>query len=128
MRSTAFLPTRTTEIDFEDLVEQQDENEMPKHVIWLEIESKHLNGIARFWTMVSIVIQCTVYALIILMCFYISLVEFKQTDSESGSSIKESKLTPLLFKDSDNTYYYNMIFSKERRCTDKIAECSGVLD
>ena len=43
-------------VDFEDLVENQDESEMPVHVIWLAIESKHLNGIARFWTIFSIAI------------------------------------------------------------------------
>ena len=43
-------------VDFEELVENQDEDEMPAHVIWLAIESKHLNGIARFWTIVSIAI------------------------------------------------------------------------
>ena len=49
-------PENSSAVDFEDLVENQDENEMPAHVIWLAIESKHLNGIARFWTIFSIAI------------------------------------------------------------------------
>ena len=27
-----------SQVDFEDLVDQQNENDMPKHVIWLELE------------------------------------------------------------------------------------------
>ena len=64
-------------MDFEDLVENQNEREMPKNVIWLAIESKHLNGIARFWTIVTIVIQSFVYFLILLMYYYTGLLKLK---------------------------------------------------
>ena len=94
-----------TIVDFEDIIDEQDERDMPVYVVWLAIESKHLNGIARFWTLVMIVIQCAVFVLIILMYYYISLIEFFDNEGH------KSKLTTILFVNSDGKAYYNMIFS-----------------
>ena len=47
-------------IDFEELVEQQDESEMPQYVLWVEIESRHMNKLAKTWTIICIMLQSIV--------------------------------------------------------------------
>ena len=93
---------------------------MPINVIWVEIESKHLNGIARFWTILSILTQSFVYFLIILMYFYISLLEFSNED----------KLTTLIYYNKQGPDFYSMIFtsfnpSYKDRCNEAITECGS---
>ena len=106
-------------MDFEDLVENQSEREMPKNVVWLAIESKHLNGISRFWTIVTIAIQSFVYFLIVLMYYYTGLLELKDGN----------KMTATLFENSDHISFWNMIFAKfntsyQDRCDEAITQCN----
>lgn len=89
-----------SQVDFEDLIEQQDEAEMPAHVIWLELEQKHLDKISRVWTWICIFIQLTVFLLIIYTYSFIALYVFAD----------ETKLTPLFYKTQTEGFLFYGIF------------------
>ena len=99
----------TQEVDFEDLVSRQREEDMPQQVIWLAIERKHLNRIARAWTVFCIVVQVISFAVIILIYIFISLFEF-----ENG----REKVTPLFYIDSKNKYkwYFSIYDDSLEQC------------
>ena len=89
----------------------QRESEMPQHVMWITVEQRHLNRIAKMWTWVCILLQGFVFALIICTYCFIGLLNF--TDS--------SKLTPLFYKDLEGKFYfYGRFFFDSSACAEAI--------
>ena len=90
-------------IDFEKLIEDQKEEEMPENVIWIAIEQKHLTKIARCWTIFCMMVQIlTLFITIGVFCF-IPMIHFSSTKTLP-------KLTAIFF--IDNGYIYHFYFGK----------------
>ena len=64
---------------------------MPVHVLWVDIEQKHLDRIARVWTWICIILQGSVFALIVITYCMFGLVVFSDN----------SVLTPLFYINGD---------------------------
>ena len=98
-------------MDFEELAELSSEREedIPEEVIWIAIEQKHQNRIARLWTLFSIFAQVTTFIVIIAIYCYISLINFAETKAE---------LTPIFYIGNDRTYhfYFSVMLKNRTEC------------
>ena len=88
--SALIKSNRETEVvtDFEQILEQQRDEDMPEEVLMVALEQKHLSTIARCWTITCIVLQ-VLGILNIILCF--CLVSIVQSKDGNG------RLTPLFF-------------------------------
>lgn len=81
--------------------------------MWITVEQKHLNRIAKMWTWVCILIQGNVFGLIICTYCFIGLLTF-----DDGS-----KMTPLFYRDpTDGFLFYGTFFFKPTICEKAIIE------
>mmetsp|Transcript_34698 Transcript_34698/g.45632 ORF Transcript_34698/g.45632 Transcript_34698/m.45632 type:complete len:133 (-) Transcript_34698:480-878(-) len=90
---------------------------MPEHVIWIAIEQKHLNKIARSWTIFSIFVQKLTVLMIIGAYTLISIINFNDTPAT---------LTPMLFisADKQNYFYFSVASKSLENCMNDVAETS----
>ena len=99
-------------IDFEELVEQQDESEMPQYVLWVEIESRHMNKLAKTWTIICIILQSTVMIMIPEIYASIGLWHFAD----------DVKLTPLFFHSAKGSWeFYALYIWDNDKCAEEIS-------
>ena len=70
---------------------------MPDQVIWIAIEQRHLNKIARSWTIFIIFVQVFSLFIVIGVYFFLSLIDFDGTDAY---------LTPLLYITYEGKYFF----------------------
>ena len=85
------LHRSSTNIDFEKLIEDQKEEEMPENVIWIAIEQKHLTKIARCWTIFCMLVQILGMFISIGVFCFIPMINFSDTQLP--------KLTAIFFID-----------------------------
>ena len=78
--SVSYSAQKTSDADFEDIVDWQREEDMPENVIWIAIEQKHLNRIARSWTIFSIIVQNVAFIMIIAVFCFISVINFNDSE------------------------------------------------
>ena len=89
---------------------------MPSAVIWIEIEQKHLNRIARIWTILCIVDQTLALVITIGIFIFFSIIDFVDTDVV---------LTPLFYRDSENfVFYYSFIGKDATHCEEQIVQAT----
>ena len=89
---------------------------MPSAVIWIEIEQKHLNRIARIWTIACIVVQVLALIAIIYTFVGFTLITFEETSV---------RLTPTFYIDAVNYFFYFTFMTKDaKHCEEQIVKAN----
>ena len=88
---------------------------MPEAVIWIAIEQRHLNRISRAWTIFCICVQKMAFFCIIGAYFFISLINFHET---------QSFLTPLLYINHESKiyFYFSVYFGHYELCINNVVD------
>ena len=103
---------RMTEVNFEEFIDQDQEEDVPEHVLWIAIEQKHLDHISRVWTILCIIVQKMAFLCIIAIYVFIGLIKFGDKEH----------LTPLYFKNINDEYYFYLYFANNS------SECIGAIE
>ena len=86
---------------------------MPQYVLWVEIESRHMNKLAKTWTIICIILQSTVIGMIPFIYVNIGLWHFSD----------DVKLTPLLLHYAKGSYeFYALFVWGNDKCAEEISD------